>query len=128
MVSCTTNGITVSVETQYLPEHSNPQGHKFIFGYQIHIKNDSGVIVKLMSRHWFITDATGAVREVAGEGVVGLQPVIQPGDYHEYLSFCNLFSEIGKMKGTYTMLRMDNNTFFEVEIPEFQMFAPSVLN
>jgi ApaG protein len=128
MLSCTTNGITVSVETQYLPEHSNPRGQKFIFGYHIAIENRSGVIVKLLRRHWHITDSNGSVREVEGEGVVGRQPVLQPGDSHEYLSFCNLFSEIGKMRGTYTMLRMDTNTFFEVEVPEFQMVAPAVLN
>ncbi len=128
MLSCTTNGIKVSVETQYLPEHSNPRGQKFIFGYHITIENGSNTIVKLLRRHWFITDSNGTLREVEGEGVVGRQPVLQPGDSHEYLSFCNLFSEIGKMRGTYTMLRMDTNTFFEVEIPEFQMFAPAVLN
>lgn len=128
MASCTTNGITVSVETQYLPEHSNPRGRKFIFGYHISIENGAGTVIQLLRRRWFITDSNGSVREVEGEGVVGRQPVLQPGEAHEYLSFCNLFSEIGKMRGYYTMLRLDDHTQFEVEIPEFVMIAPTVLN
>ncbi|MEY3238912.1 MAG: Co2+/Mg2+ efflux protein ApaG [Bacteroidota bacterium] len=128
MSSCTTNGITVRVENQYLPEHSNPRGHKFIFGYYIVIENGAEFAVQLLRRKWIITDSTGVIREVEGEGVVGLQPTLQPGESHEYMSFCNLFSEIGKMKGSFTMLCINNNTLLEIEIPEFQMFAPAVLN
>jgi ApaG protein len=128
MSSCTTNGITVHVNTQYLPEHSNPRGQKFIFGYHVVIENGSGVTVQLLRRKWVITDATGVVREVEGDGVVGLQPILQPGESHQYMSFCNLFSEIGKMKGSYTMLCVNDNTLLEIEVPEFQMFTPSVLN
>lgn len=128
MSSCTTNGITVRVETQYLPEHSNPRGQKFIFGYYVVIENGSDITVQLLRRKWIITDATGVVREVEGDGVVGLQPTLQPGETHEYMSFCNLFSEIGKMKGSYTMLCVNDNSLLEIEIPEFQMFTPSVLN
>lgn len=126
--TCTTNGITVTVHTQYLPEHSNPQGSKFIFGYHISISNGTPQTVQLLRRHWFITDSSGSVREVEGEGVVGRQPVLGPGEQHEYVSFCNLFSEIGKMRGTYLMVRVDSGETFEVEIPEFQMVAPCKLN
>ena len=124
----TTNGITVSVETQYLPAHSNPRAGKFIFGYHIVIENGSPHTVQLLRRHWVIQEATGQLREVEGEGVIGQQPVLQPGAYHEYTSFCDLFSELGKMSGTYLMSRRDDDTLFEVVIPEFRMVAPFKLN
>ncbi len=124
----TTNGITVSVEAQYLPEHSNPRGLKFIFGYHITIENRSSETVQLLRRKWYITDSFGNVREVAGDGVVGKQPVLEPGEAHSYVSFCNLFSEVGKMRGFYTMARQPDGHEFEVEIPEFKMVAPSILN
>jgi ApaG protein len=128
MEICTTNGITVRVEAQYLPEHSNPRGLKFIFGYQISIENGSGNTVQLLRRKWFITDSFGTVREVEGEGVVGLQPVLRSGESHTYVSFCNLFSEFGKMRGFYTMVRQSDGQEFDIEIPEFKMVAPSILN
>ena len=128
MEICTTNGITVRVTAQYLPEHSNPRGLKFIFGYQISIENGSRNTVQLLRRKWFITDSFGSIREVEGDGVVGLQPILEPGQSHEYVSFCNLFTEFGKMRGFYTMLRQSDGEEFEVEIPEFRMVAPSILN
>lgn len=128
MVTSTTNGITVSVESQYLPEHSNPRGRKYIFGYHISIENGSPNTVQLLRRKWYITDGTGTMREVEGDGVVGRQPIIAPGDSHEYLSFCNLSTEVGKMSGYYTMIRTSDGTELVVEIPEFQMFTPSLFN
>ncbi|MFN7326083.1 MAG: Co2+/Mg2+ efflux protein ApaG [Chitinophagales bacterium] len=128
MVTSTTNGITVSVESQYLPEHSNPRGRKYIFGYHISIENGSPNTVQLLRRKWYITDGTGTMREVEGDGVVGRQPIIAPGDSHEYLSFCNLPTEVGKMSGYYTMIRTSDGTELVVEIPEFQMFTPSLFN
>lgn len=128
MVTSTTNGITVSVESQYLPEHSNPRARKYIFGYHISIENGSPSTIQLLRRKWYITDGTGTMREVEGEGVVGRQPIIAPGDSHEYLSFCNLPTEVGKMSGYYTMIRTSDGTELVVEIPEFQMFTPSLFN
>ncbi len=124
MATRTTNGITVSVETQYLDEHSDPRYNKYIFGYHITIENASPHTVQLMRRHWVIQDGNGQLRDVEGEGVVGQQPVLEPGAVHAYTSFCNLSSEFGKMSGTYLMSRADDGSLFEVAIPEFQMAAP----
>lgn len=124
----TTNGITVSVETQYLSAHSNPRELKFLFGYHIVIENGSPFTVQLLRRHWLIQDSDGQLREVEGEGVIGVQPVLQAGESHEYASFCNLETEIGKMRGTYLMSRLDDGSLFEVTIPEFRMVAPFRLN
>jgi ApaG protein len=124
----TTNGITVSVETHYLPEHSNPRASKHIFGYHITIENGSTFTVQLLRRHWVIRDSNGQLREVEGEGVVGQQPVLAPGERHDYTSFCDLGSEIGKMSGTYLMVRRDDESLFEAVIPEFRMVAPFKLN
>ncbi len=124
----TTNGITVSVETQYMPFHSNPRRGKFIFGYHISIENGSPNTVQLLRRHWVIRDSDGQVREVEGEGVIGLQPVLLPGESHAYDSYCDLSTEFGKMSGTYLMTRRDDDSLFEVTIPEFRMVAPFKLN
>lgn len=128
MEMCITNGITVRVESQYLPEHSSPRSLKYIFGYHISIENGSQNTVQLLRRKWYITDSFGNVREVEGDGVVGRQPVLQPGESHEYVSFCNLFTEMGKMRGFYTMVILPEGGEFAVEIPEFKMVAPSILN
>lgn len=128
MYVLTTNGITVSVETQYLPTHSNPRQQKYIFGYHITIENGTTHAVQLLRRHWVIWDADGQIREVEGEGVVGLQPVLAPGQSHSYSSFCNLSSELGRMNGTYLMTRLDDDHNFEVLVPEFRMVAPFKLN
>ena len=128
METLTTNGITVSVQTQYLPEHSNQRAEKFIFGYHITIENGSPHTVQLLRRHWIIQDSDGQIREVEGDGVVGQQPVLEPGDSHAYSSYCPLRTEIGKMSGTYLMIRQDNESLFEVAIPEFRMAAPLKLN
>lgn len=128
METFTTNGITVSVETQYLPAHSNPREGKFIFGYHINIINGSPYTVQLLRRHWVISAADGSLREVEGEGVIGQQPVLAPGEEHEYTSFCHLETELGRMSGTYLMSRFDDGTFFEVTIPEFRMAAPFKMN
>jgi ApaG protein len=124
----TTNGITITVEVQYLPQHSQPKVRKFIFGYQITIENGSDYVVQLLRRHWFIYDGCGDIREVEGEGVVGQQPVLAPGQYHQYASYCDLTTDIGKMRGTFLMVRRDDNTFFDVPVPEFKMFIPARMN
>jgi len=124
----TTNGITVSVETQYLPAHSDPRASKFIFGYFITIENGCPFTVQLMRRHWTILDACSVMREVEGDGVVGQQPVLHPGERYTYSSYCDLTAEIGKMCGAYEMTRLDNRLAFEVKIPEFKLVAPFKMN
>ncbi len=84
--------------------------------------------MKLLRRHWHIYDANGVVREVEGEGVVGQQPVLEPGDSHQYVSGCNLKTGLGKMRGTYQMERLADGRNFTVEIPEFTLVVPYRLN
>jgi ApaG protein len=124
----TTNGITITVETQFLPQHSDPRAGKFIFGYQITIENGSDYTVQLLRRHWFIYDGCGIVREVEGEGVIGQQPILEPGQFHQYASFCDLPTDLGKMHGTFLMTRSDDASFFDVPVPEFKMCMPARLN
>ncbi len=84
--------------------------------------------MQLLRRQWVITDATGIVRRVNGEGVIGLQPILEPGLAHAYTSFCDLLTEIGKMSGSYQMVRRDDGSLFDVVIPEFHMCSPVKLN
>ncbi|WP_421945606.1 Co2+/Mg2+ efflux protein ApaG [Pedobacter sp.] len=128
MVTAITEGVKVSVETIYQPEYSNPANEHFMFAYRIEISNLSDYPVQLMRRQWFIFDSNSSRREVEGEGVVGLQPIIQPGESHVYVSGCNLKTDMGSMQGTYLMNRLVDDAEFEVEIPEFQLIAPYRLN
>ena len=95
-----------------------------MFAYRITIENHNSFPVKLMRRHWYIIDSNSSEREVEGEGVVGVQPVLQPGEKYQYVSGCNLRSELGKMHGTYTMENLNNKSIFEVNIPIFEMIVP----
>ncbi|QJX45708.1 MULTISPECIES: Co2+/Mg2+ efflux protein ApaG [Hymenobacter] len=128
MNTTTTQGVTVSVTTNYLPDYSSPGQEHYVFAYKIDIRNDSEFTVKLLRRHWYIYDANGAVREVEGEGVVGQQPVLEPGESHQYVSGCNLKSGLGKMRGSYQMERLMDGSEFAVEIPEFTLVVPYRLN
>ncbi len=128
MVAKITDGVKVSVETTYQPEYSNPANEHFMFAYKIQIENLSNYSVQLLKRHWHIFDSNGTHREVEGEGVVGLQPVIAPGEFHEYVSGCNLKTDMGTMQGTYQMKRLVDDELFEVNIPEFVLIAPFKLN
>jgi ApaG protein len=128
MNTTTTQGVTVSVTTNYLPDYSSPSQEHYVFAYKIDIRNNSEYTVKLLRRHWYIYDANGVVREVEGEGVVGQQPVLEPGESHQYVSGCNLKSGLGKMRGTYDMERLADGSTFEVEIPEFTLVVPYRLN
>jgi len=103
MVTEITQGVKVSVETEYQSEYSSPRQFHYVFTYRITIENQSEHTVQLLSRHWFILDACNLLREVEGEGVVGQQPVIEPGQSHQYVSGCNLKSGLGKMYGSYLM-------------------------
>jgi ApaG protein len=128
MVIKITDGVKVSVETTYQPEYSNPANEHFMFAYKVMIENLSDYSVQLLSRHWNIFDSNGTKREVEGEGVVGLQPIIEPGQFHEYVSGCNLKTDMGTMQGTYQMKRLVDNDLFDVRIPEFNLVAPFKLN
>lgn len=123
-----TAGVKVSVECFFQPDYSNPSNGEFMFAYRITIENGNPFPVQLISRHWYIFDSNMQRREVEGEGVVGVQPVIQPSDSYQYVSGCNLKTELGKMYGTYQMIDLDTHRSFTVSIPEFVMIAPMKLN
>ncbi len=128
MVTEITKGIKVSVETEYQPSYSSPSQYHYVFTYRITIENQSENTIQLLRRHWYIHDAALLPREVEGEGVVGQQPILEPGQYHQYVSGCNLKSGIGKMVGEYLMERIVDGKKFKVAIPEFIMVAPFKLN
>ena len=128
MVQQITEGVSITVETFYQAQQSNPLQSEYLFAYRITIENLSTMPVKLLRRHWHIADSNGSYREVEGEGVVGQQPVIEPGGHYQYISACNLRTEIGKMWGVYSMENLYNKRLMEVEIPEFKMVATAKLN
>ncbi len=128
MVTKINEGVKVSVETIYQPEYSNPVNEHFMFAYRVKIENMGDYTVQLMSRKWSIFDSNGTKRQVEGEGVVGQQPIIEPGENHEYVSGCNLKTDIGTMKGSYEMIRVVDGQKFQVKIPEFQLIALYKLN
>jgi ApaG protein len=128
MVTQITEGIKVSVTIEYQEEFSIPEQFHFVFAYKITIENNSEYTIQLQRRHWFIYDGPFPYKEVEGEGVVGQTPVMEPGESHYYVSGCNLKSGIGKMHGTYLMERIVDGKKFKVNIPEFTMTAPVLLN
>ena len=131
MISLITQEIRVSAESMYQRAYSVPAKQQFVYAYRIRIGNEGNTPVKLLSRIWEVVDGTGARRVVEGEGVVGQQPVIMPGHYHEYTSWVQFETPIGAMRGNYIMQRVDRfNTgeLFEVEVPKFMHVAPEVLN
>lgn len=128
MVSKVTEGIRISVEQFYQPDYSNPIQGEFMFAYRITIENNNDFPVQLLKRHWIIKDSNTENREVEGEGVIGVQPVIAPNEKYQYISGCNLKSELGLMHGSYLMENVHNKQQFHVNIPVFQMEAPSKRN
>ena len=124
MISKISEGVEITVETFYQPDYSNPMQSEFMFAYRISIENHNAFPVKLHRRHWHIFDSNGSYREVEGEGVVGVQPMLSPGEKYQYVSGCNLRTEMGKMHGTYQMENMNDKSFFEVKIPPFEMIVP----
>ena len=123
MVSAITKGIQVSVETTYQPDFSNPQQHHYVFTYKVRIENKSNHTVQLLRRRWEIYDATENLKIVEGDGVVGQQPILESGEFHTYVSGCNLKSGIGKMRGTFTLEKLMNGKLLEIVIPEFQLIS-----
>ena len=123
-----TAGVKVTVKTEYQPSYSNPLQEHFVFTYRICIENNGLNTIQLLRRKWLIFDSNGTVREVEGEGVIGVQPVLETGETHEYVSGCNLKTTIGKMMGSYLMeILIDGKQFF-VKIPEFNLIVPYRLN
>ncbi|MEG8018156.1 Co2+/Mg2+ efflux protein ApaG [Sphingomonas sp. LR55] len=125
--AATTDGVTVRVSVSYLPEQSEPERGRWFWAYHIRLENEGTETVQLLTRHWVITDGRGARHSVEGEGVVGEQPVIEPGASFDYVSGCPLATPSGAMQGNYRMVREDG-AIFDVEIPRFSLFAPAVLN
>jgi ApaG protein len=121
----TTDGVRVAVKTAYLEHQSAPQAGRFVFAYTIRITNVGTRTVQLRTRHWIITEASGEVREVRGEGVVGEQPTLSPGEAFEYTSGCVLKSQWGTMHGSYQMER-EGGQRFDAQIAPFLLAAPSM--
>ena len=123
MVTAITEGIKVTVEATYQAEFSSPHQHHFVFTYKVKIENNSPHTMQLMRRKWEIYDAGDTSKTVEGDGVVGQQPILEPGNKHEYVSGCNLKSGLGKMRGSYYMEKLFDGKKIEVKIPEFQLIA-----
>ena len=119
--------IKVSVESRFLDDQSAPRENRFVFAYTVTISNRGGVAARLLARHWVITDANGKVQEVRGEGVVGEQPWMRPGDDFQYTSGAVLETAVGTMTGSYQMLG-DDGTRFDAEIPTFTLSVPRTLH
>lgn len=122
-----TDGIRVSVTSRYLPAQSSPRSRRYSFAYHINISNESSKTVQLHERHWVITDAESKVQEVNGAGVVGVQPVLRPGENFSYTSGCILETPRGVMHGSYGM-QADDNKKIQVEIAPFALELPTDLN
>ncbi|MDB5695864.1 MAG: Co2+/Mg2+ efflux protein ApaG [Sphingomonas bacterium] len=121
----TTRGVTVRVSVSYLPEQSEPRRGRWFWAYHIRLENEGAGAVQLLTRHWIITDGRGAKHTVEGEGVVGEQPLIEPGGSFDYVSGCPLATPTGAMQGSYRMVAEDGTTF-DVDIPPFALIAPAV--
>ncbi len=125
MYSARTRDIEVAVEPYYLEEQSSPEENRYVWGYRIVIQNHSALAVRLVRRYWHITDQNGIVDEVDGLGVVGEQPLLEPGGSYEYSSGCPLDTPSGMMFGHYEMETEDGETF-EVAIPAFSLDSPGL--
>lgn len=119
--------IDIRVSTRYLDEESEPEKGRYVFAYTIRIHNSGPLAARLLSRHWLISDANGKVQEVAGDGVVGQQPWLRPGDGFEYTSGAVLETSVGTMQGSYTMVA-DDGTQFDAPIAQFILAVPRTLH
>lgn len=120
-----TEGVTVRVAVSYLPDQSEPGRGRWFWAYHIRIENAGEQPVQLLTRHWIITDGRGQRHSVEGEGVVGEQPVIEPGGSFDYVSGCPLATPTGSMEGTFQMVAADGRSF-DAAIPKFALLAPAV--
>ena len=121
------HSINVDVDTLYIESESSPVNSQYVFAYTITITNDGTEAAKLMTRHWVITDANGHVEEVRGDGVVGEQPYLKPGEGFQYTSGAVLKTPVGTMSGSYRMVT-DNGSNFDADIPEFILSSPRTLH
>jgi len=119
--------IDVEVETQYIDEQSDPENNRYVFSYTITIRNTGSIAARLMTRHWVITDANNYTQEVKGDGVVGEQPHLNPGEGFQYTSGTVLDTPIGSMRGSYQMIAEDD-AHFEADIPTFTLSKPNALH
>jgi ApaG protein len=122
-----TQSIQIGVEASYLADQSNDADQRYVFSYTITIRNTGKLPVQLLTRRWLITDAGGKVREVRGDGVVGEQPRIRPGEYHRYSSLSIIDTPVGTMEGSYGMVDGDGESF-SASIPVFRLAVPGILN
>lgn len=122
-----TRGIRIRVRSAYVPERSQPDENQWFFVYNVEISNEGSDTAQLVSRHWIITDANSQVHEVKGEGVVGEQPTLAPGESFEYTSACPLTTPFGSMRGSYQMTTTDGETF-DAEIAPFTLAEPHAVN
>lgn len=121
------NDIDIQVETAYIEDQSEPARDRYVFAYTITITNTGDVPARLLSRHWIITDANNKVQEVRGEGVVGEQPHLQPGESYRYTSAAMLETPVGCMEGSYQMIT-DTGDSFDAQIPVFNLSTPNILH
>jgi len=122
-----TQSIQIGVEASYLADQSDVADQRYVFSYTITIRNTGKQPVKLLTRRWLITDAGGKVREVRGDGVVGEQPRIRPGEFHRYSSLSIIDTPVGTMEGSYGMVDDDGESF-SASIPVFRLAIPGILN
>jgi ApaG protein len=127
MSTAVTEGIRVEVASEFLADRSEPQAHRWVFAYTITVSNFGEAPARLLSRHWVIADADGNREDVEGDGVVGHQPRLEPGQSFRYQSFCVLPTSHGSMRGTYRMVR-DDGTAFDAVIARFPLLIPQLVN
>ncbi len=127
MSQATTRGVRIEVESAYVPERSAPEQDYYFFAYRVRISNVGEETVQLLSRHWVITDGDSKIEEVRGPGVIGEQPVLEPGQTHEYASACPLRTQVGTMHGSYQMVSASGESF-DAQIAPFTLALPNVLN
>ncbi len=128
MYSARTKDIIISVSPRYESMHSDPGRSHYVFSYSVIIKNKGHQSVQLLKRHWVIKSADGIIRDVEGEGVVGQQPLLHPGESFKYSSWAPITCEIGEMRGEFLMKNIESQEFFKVMIPKFQFITDPLLN
>ncbi len=122
-----TNKIHIEVNPAYIKEQSDPTNNHYVFSYTVTIRNDGDQPAKLLARHWIITDGDGQVQEVRGDGVIGEQPHLKPGEGYQYTSGTFMNTPVGTMQGSYQMIA-DNGEKFDAEIPSFTLSVPNILH
>ena len=127
MSTAVTDGIRVEVQSDFRADRSEPQAHRWLFAYTVTIRNEGSAPAQLLARHWVITDGTGHREDVIGDGVVGQQPRLEPGESFRYTSYCVLRTTHGSMQGEYRMVRDDGGAF-DADIAQFSLMIPQMMN